>query len=417
MLTSFFYIFILTYALGQIHFQFKDKRKQKIFEFLLGIIAVMTARLYIHTGLSMLIAGMGVTLAYKWPIAYGYKREFIGRYIIFGVFIAATPYIGILGIGIHLFFYYIFHNHLRAFLLENLLLPWIMIFLKIPDPFIILAFFSFLISLLEWIENETMEIKIRFIKISRKGLYKLMSVILVSVVVILLFFNRYVYKGFGAQMDIIRKGPDELAYIALTFDDGPDIRYTPEILDILKEKEVKATFFLVGTNVEKYPEIVKRMQEEGHSIGNHTLSHKSLIPLSNKETYREIIEGEERIQEITGEKPTLFRPPRGVYSSYALELLEENRYTMVLWDTSSEDWSELRYTDIIKKVIRKTKNGSIILFHDSGDIFKNYGGNRINTVKALPDIIDILREQEYEFVTIDELIILKGLMETDEGLH
>lgn len=124
------------------------------------------------------------------------------------------------------------------------------------------------------------------------------------------------------------------------------------------------------------------------------------------------MKGEEIIQEVTGEKPTLFRPPRGVYTSYALQLLEENRYTIVLWDTTSEDWSEIRHTDIIKKVIRKTKNGSIVLMHDSGDIFKNIGGNRINTVKALPLIIDKLREEGFEFVTIDELIVLKGLMET-----
>ena len=412
MLTSFFYIFFIAYGLGQIHIDFEDKNKEKIFEFLLGIISVILARLYIHTGLSMLVGGIGITLAYKWPIKYKFKKEFTGRYGLIGVLMASIPHIGVVALVLYLLFNRLFTNRARAFFLSNLILPWLMILLRIPDAFIIMGFFSFLISLLEWIEDEVEGARVKFIKISRKGLYKLISITSVSIIVILMFFNRYVYKGFGAQMNIIRKGPEALSYIALTFDDGPDIKYTPKILDILKEKDVKATFFLVGKNVEKYPEVARKIQEEDHSIGSHTYSHKSLIPLSKTEIYKEIMKGEEIIQEVIGEKPTLFRPPRGVYTSYALKLLEENRYTIVLWDTTSEDWSEIRHTDIIKKVIRKTKNGSIVLMHDSGDIFKNFGGNRINTVKALPLIIDKLREEGFEFVTIDELIVLKGLMET-----
>ena len=177
----------------------------------------------------------------------------------------------------------------------------------------------------------------------------------------------------------------------MTFDDGPDPVYTPEILDILKEKDVRATFFLIGKNVSSHPEIAQRMVEEGHLIGSHTHSHKSLIPLSAKSTYKEIKNAEAAIEEATGIRPTLFRPPRGVYSSYARELLREERYTLVLWDLSAVDWAELAPKRIVANVVNKVKPGSIILLHDSGDLITYRGGDRHSTVKALPEIIDKLR--------------------------
>lgn len=207
-----------------------------------------------------------------------------------------------------------------------------------------------------------------------------------------------------------------MKYVALTFDDGPDPVYTPEILDILKEKDVLATFFLIGKNVNS-TEIAQRMVEEGHSIGNHTHSHKSLIPLSAKSTYKEIKNAETAIEEATGIRPTLFRPPRGVYSGYARELLKEERYTLVLWDLSAVDWAELAPKKIVDNVVNKVKPGSIILLHDSGDLITYRGGNRHSTVKALPEIIDKLRIQGYEFITIDQMIFISELMETEEYSH
>lgn len=113
----------------------------------------------------------------------------------------------------------------------------------------------------------------------------------------------------------------------------------------------------------------------------------------------------------------MFRPTRGVYSEYSRELLEENRYTIVLWDVSSQDWEEIRYNNIVGNVLKKVKNGSILLFHDSGDILTSSGGNRSNTVKALSLIIDQLRAQDYSFITIDEMLILKGLTEQEEDIE
>jgi peptidoglycan/xylan/chitin deacetylase (PgdA/CDA1 family) len=190
--------------------------------------------------------------------------------------------------------------------------------------------------------------------------------------------------------------------------------YTPKILDILKEKNVPATFFLIGKNVEAYPDIAKRIVQEGHLIGNHTYTHKSLIPLSARATCEEIKKAEKAIEDATGIRPTLFRPPRGLYSSYATKLLRDERYTIVLWDVSAMDWAELPPKNIVTNVTGRVKPGSIILLHDSGDIVTFKGGNRSSTVKALPEIIDNLRAGGYEFVTVDQMIFLTELMETEE---
>ena len=203
----------------------------------------------------------------------------------------------------------------------------------------------------------------------------------------------------------------------MTFDDGPDSIFTSEILDILKEKDVIATFFLIGKNVENEPEVARRIVEEGHLLGSHTYSHKSLVPLSAKKTYNEIKQAEKAIEDATGIRPTLFRPPRGVYSNYARGLLKEERYTMVLWNLSAVDWAELAPKKIVANVVNRVEPGSIILLHDSGDLITYRGGDRRSTVTALPEIIDKLRAQGYEFVTIDQMIFLSELMETEEYTH
>src|SRR5690554_4032875 len=176
-MTSFFYIFIIVFILGQIHIPFRNKKKQDFVEFLMGIIAVMVARLYIHTGLSMLIAGISIILAYKWPMVYRFRKEYSIQYVLLGVFLAAIPSIGFLMICIFLIFSLLTKDYLRSLLLSSFILPWIMILTKSPDSFIILGFFSFMIMLLEWIEYETEEVKTRFIKISRKGIYKGLSIV------------------------------------------------------------------------------------------------------------------------------------------------------------------------------------------------------------------------------------------------
>lgn len=227
----------------------------------------------------------------------------------------------------------------------------------------------------------------------------------------LLFFylNRYVYHGFGMQLDTFRHGPIGYPVVALTFDDGPDPRYTPAILDILKEKGVTATFFVVGRHVERYPDLARRIVAEGHEIANHTYSHRNLFKAGQEIIEREIARAEKAILEVTGQRPRYFRPPRGLYDSNVMRIMQERGYTMVLFSLSSFDWLEVSHRDIAGRIVSRIRGGDVILFHDSGDLIGPDGGDRLNTVKALPEVIDGLKARGYRFVTIRDLMILSGL--------
>lgn len=196
---------------------------------------------------------------------------------------------------------------------------------------------------------------------------------------------------------VIWHGSVRTNYIALTFDDGPDIKYTPQILNILKKNRVKATFFLVGKKVEEYPEVAYQIVQEGHTVGNHTYSHTNLL-LDRKKTIEEEIERcENVIKKNCGVIPSLFRPPYGFRTPLVYEVAEEKGYMIILWSISSRDWASPGKERIIDRVVKKSKNGAIILLHDSG-------GNRQQTVEALPEIIKKLKNKNYNFVTIPEML-------------
>lgn len=179
--------------------------------------------------------------------------------------------------------------------------------------------------------------------------------------------------------------------IALTFDDGPDPRYTPVLLDGLAERGVKASFFLTGENAEKYPELVERMQEEGHLIGNHTYSHLQLTG-SNREQFRkELIRTNEIIKEITGEEAVYVRPP---YGSWDKAFEEELNMFPVLWSIDPLDWCTDSVSDIVRRVLSEAKENAVILMHDEYP----------STVTAALQIADALREDGYEFVTVEEIL-------------
>jgi peptidoglycan/xylan/chitin deacetylase (PgdA/CDA1 family) len=218
------------------------------------------------------------------------------------------------------------------------------------------------------------------------------------------------------QQELFRVGNRDLPFIALTFDDGPDPLYTPRILDILKEKEVPATFFLIGRHARQYPDIVRRMAEEGHDIGNHTHSHRNLYGLDEPNTWSEIAQADEIISDIIDSKIYLFRPPRGMYTQATIKFAHELQYTTVLWSISSRDWAEISTGNVARNILRNTKGGDILLFHDSGSIIGTSGGYRYNTVNALPSIIDGLRAQGFHFVTVSQLMMIAGLTEGDNEL-
>lgn len=180
--------------------------------------------------------------------------------------------------------------------------------------------------------------------------------------------------------------------VALTFDDGPHPVYTPEMLDVLKEKNVKATFFLLGEQVEQYPDIVKRMSEEGHLIGNHSYKHEQLSKLSSVQACTQVNRTNELIYSITGKYPEYLRPPFGDWKD---RLDCEVNMIEVLWDVDTLDWSSQNKDKVVNKVMKNVEEGDIILMHDSYE----------STVEATAEIIDRLQKDGYEFVTVDELIL------------
>lgn len=215
----------------------------------------------------------------------------------------------------------------------------------------------------------------------------------------------WVYHGFGYQPDIYRVGDRASNKVAITFDDGPSEEFTLAILDILKELDVPATFFMVGRHVEKYPHVAQRIVEEGHSVGNHTQNHRNLPTLSTVELHKEVMEATAIITEVTGVYPTFVRPPRGMYDDRFRRLAKLLGQEIVLWSISTRDW---RYgvtpTYIERFIDSRVRGGDIILFHDSGALVSSEGGNRKATVLSLANVIEIIRAKGLEIVSLDELL-------------
>lgn len=179
--------------------------------------------------------------------------------------------------------------------------------------------------------------------------------------------------------------------IALTFDDGPG-PYTERLLDGLKERGVKASFFLIGRSVKEYPEVVKRMEEEGHLIGNHTYSHVKLKGLSPEETRREIQKTDEAVYEITGKHVAYLRPPFGEWEE-DLELTYP--VLPVMWTVDPLDWTTENVEEIVDRVVTQAGENDMILLHDCYD----------SSVEAALRIVDRLLAEGFDFVRVDELLI------------
>ena len=196
------------------------------------------------------------------------------------------------------------------------------------------------------------------------------------------------------KKQIIEKYKDKKV-IALTFDDGPS-RYTEKLLDILEEKEVKATFFVLGYKIEDRIDTIRRMKKDGHSIGIHGYTHKSFTKLSEEEINYEIETTRDIIENIIQDKIELIRTPYGSINNIAREIIEKHGLTSVLWNMDSKDWKLRNKEKIKKRVIKQAKDKKIILMHDT----------YLFSVNAVKDIIDELANDGFYFVTIDELTIL-----------
>lgn len=179
--------------------------------------------------------------------------------------------------------------------------------------------------------------------------------------------------------------------VALTFDDGPHPYYTEQLLDGLKKRGVKATFFVTGEHASLHPEVIERMNEEGHLIGNHTYSHIQLKS-SNREKFKEeLVKTNEIIEGITGKEVVFVRPPYGTWDkSFEAEL----NMIPVLWTVDPLDWCSKNVACVVDKVVNKAKENDIILMHDYYE----------STVTAAFEIVDQLQKEGYEFVTVEEIL-------------
>ena len=182
--------------------------------------------------------------------------------------------------------------------------------------------------------------------------------------------------------------------IALTFDDGPHPRYTPALLKVLEEKDVPATFFMLGENVKYYPGICRRVVKAGHEVGNHSFTHPNMRNISPEEVRKEIESTQEQILEAADITPIAIRLPYGISNNHAARTAFENRLDIFFWSIDTHDWkSDVTSDDIVDKALKEVKGGSIILMHDKS----------AKVIDAVKELIDSLREKGYSFVTCSEL--------------
>jgi peptidoglycan-N-acetylglucosamine deacetylase len=192
-------------------------------------------------------------------------------------------------------------------------------------------------------------------------------------------------------------GNTHIPEIALTFDDGPNPYYTPQVLAILKQYGVEATFFDVGYLVADYPNIVRQEYHQGNIVANHSWSHPVLTSFSAQGIQSQLTSTTNIIQTTIGVRPSFFRPPYGAVNNTVLAQARYLHYTTVMWNGSAEDWSLPGVNAIVSQTLYYARNGAILLLHDGG-------GNRAQTVAALPIIIQDLKSRGFRFVTIQQLV-------------
>lgn len=200
----------------------------------------------------------------------------------------------------------------------------------------------------------------------------------------------------GIKTHVIWAGSPHHKNVALTFDDGPNAKYTPLVLKVLEGHKVRATFFLIGREASRRPELVREVHLAGHEIGNHTYSHVRLPEIPSNAIRRELESTRDILREVTGRETILLRPPWGFLDSRSLAEIALRRFATVLWSVDSRDWSRPGARVIVHNVLSKVQPGSIILCHDDHE----------QIVEALPEIIEGLKEQGYQFITVSEMIAL-----------
>ena len=195
-----------------------------------------------------------------------------------------------------------------------------------------------------------------------------------------------------------RKVNIEAPYIAMTFDDGPHASNTPRLLDILRARNVRATFYVVEPNVKRYPHIMQRIVAEGHEIGNHTITHRNLTKLSDQAIRHELGQTHNAIISVTGVAPQTMRPPFGALGARQREMIRrEFGYPAVFWSVDPEDWKRPGVGVVTRRLVEGATPGGILLAHDI----------HAPTISAVPGVLDELLRRGYRFVTVSELINLE----------
>jgi len=231
-------------------------------------------------------------------------------------------------------------------------------------------------------------------KLKDKLLEKRYRVILVMAFILLMGVVAIISRKSEMELRSLPFSLGDFKEIALTFDDGPVPRGTPKILEVLKKEGVKATFFVVGKMVEKYPFLLKEIWEEGHDIGNHTYNHPDLTKLSKKDILEELDKTRILIKKIAGKDTYIFRPPGGRYDNKVIVTTTLAGYKMILWTDYPGDYGCPSSESIYQRAVSKVEDEGIILLHNGLD----------TTLEALPRIISELKKRKYRFVTISELM-------------
>lgn len=194
---------------------------------------------------------------------------------------------------------------------------------------------------------------------------------------------------------VLRRAATERPDVALTFDDGPHPRWTPELLDILAARGARATFYVIGRNAARYPDILRRMVAEGHEVGNHTWSHPSLYAVSDQNMLRELERTSEAIQNAVGFAPVSVRPPYGnMYPRQSQIVWDALQMTTVMWSLDTLDWQRPGSSVVANRIVRNSHSGAVVLSHDI------HGP----TVRAMPAALDGLIQQGYNLVQVSEIM-------------
>lgn len=233
-----------------------------------------------------------------------------------------------------------------------------------------------------------------FKTVSGRKIMGVMSILLAIVMMFGLIAGKYVSSASTQRKLPIYSVQTEEKKIAITFDAAWTNQDTDELIKILKKHSAKATFFIVGDWAEKFPESVKAFHNAGHTIANHSDTHKAFSKCSREEIQNEIVNCNKKLEAITGDKITLLRAPSGDYTDQSMEVAKVLEMETIQWNVDSLDYTGLSVDEIVQRVLSRIENGSIVLFHNGVD----------NTAEALDKILTELEKQGYSFVSVNDLI-------------